>query len=231
MDLSSRNRKVAISRWNKIHSKVRLKNGFSKEKIAINSYLCGDGDISAREKRSCYDIRFYLDDLKLANRVVNLFKKEFNISPAIRKMKSKIPRGNGYFKVEISNKPTCKHLLGIGTYGSMNWEIPKKLKKDFKKEWAKCFFDCEAHVNIKKKQIQVKSVNGKGLTSLKNILEEFKILPKLYGPYKQSGKNHNPYYFLIIMGKNNILEYHKKIGFYHSKKIESLETLIKTLNL
>jgi len=231
MDYSARNRKVAISRWKKIHSKVRLSKKISKEKTAINSYLCGDGDIKAREERFCYDIRFYLDDLALAKRVVSLFRKEFNIVPVIRKMQSKIPNGRGYFKVEISNKPVCRHLLKLGSYGSLNWRVPSKLNKDLRKEWVKCFFDCEAHVNIGNKQIQIKSVNRYGLVDLKNMLEEHEILSKLYGPYEQKGENHNPYSFLIIVGKKNIKEYYKKIGFYHSEKVKSLHNLVKTFNL
>lgn len=231
MDYSSRNRKVAIARWKKVHSKIRLKNKFSKEKTAINSYLCGDGSISAREKHRCYDIKFYLDDLNLAKRVVSLFQKEFNISPKIRPIKSTIHGGIGYYKVEISNKPVCLHLLKMGSYGSLNWRIPRELNNMFKKEWIKCFFDCEAHVNIKKRQIQVKSINGQGLADLKTMIEELGIFPRLYGPYKQKGANHNPYSLLTIMNKKNVIEYYKKIGFYHSKKSKSLHDLVKGLNL
>jgi len=119
----------------------------------------------------------------------------------------------------------------MGTYGSLTWNIPKNLSLKNQKEWIKCFFDCEAHVNIAKKQIQLKSVNYDGLTILKKLLENQKILPKLYGPYVQKGENHNPYGFLIILGKENLLKYYKKIGFYHSHKIKSLNNLIKTLNL
>ena len=230
MDLSIRNRNAAISRWKKIHSKVRLSEGFTKEKVAINSYLCGDGNISIRKKGFHHDIRFFLDDIDLAKRVVNLFEKEFNASPVIRRMKSKIGGGKGFFKVEICNKPVCEHLLKLGNYGCMNWEIPKGLSSEFKKEWIKCFFDCEAHVNIGKRQIQVKSVNGNGLACLKNMLEGWGIFPKLYGPYKQYSENHNSYYFLIVLGKENILGYSNNIGFYHPKKIKSLLELTRPLN-
>jgi hypothetical protein len=30
-------------RWNKEHSKVRVNKKLSKEKVAINAYLCDDG--------------------------------------------------------------------------------------------------------------------------------------------------------------------------------------------
>lgn len=230
MNFSDRNRKVAISRWKRIHSGVNLNKEFSKNKAAINAYLCGDGNLSIREKFH-YDIRFFIDDLVLSKRIVSLFKNEFNISPVIRRMKSKILNGNGYFKVEISNKPVCLHLFELGKYGHMTWSIPSELKDEFKVEWIKCFFDCEAYINLKKRQIQLKSVNSPGLVSLKTMLEEQGIFPKLYGPYKQPGENHNPYYFLIIFGKQNIVNYSRKIGFYHSRKIKSLRRLIKMLYL
>lgn len=226
MDFAERNRNVAISRWQKIHSRVRLNPRLSKEKVAINSYLCGDGNIKVREKSRNYEIRFYLDDFALAERVVFLFEKEFGISPKIRKMKSKVEEGKGYFKVEICNKPVCLHMLGLGSYGSLDWTIPKITLNELKKEWVKCFFDCEAYVNLRKKQIQLKSVNGKGLKGVVEILEGSGIFPKLYGPYSQKGINHNPYYFLIILGKENIKRYSQEIGFYHSRKIKSLQKLI-----
>ena len=146
-------------------------------------------------------------------------------------MESKVLGGERYYKVEISNKPVCLHLLNLGTYGSLTWSVPPELNRTLQVEWVKCFFDCEAHVNLKNKQIQLKSVNGRGLKRLKNILECLRIYSKLYGSYNQKGKNHNPYYFLIILGKNNIFTYHKKVGFYHTKKIKQLEELIKLLNL
>ncbi len=231
MDFSARNRKVAISRWKKIHSSVRLSNNFSKEKAAITSYLSGDGWIRSDKHDSRYEIRFFLDDLQLAERVVKLFENEFNVHPKIKKIESTVPEGRGYFKVEISNKPVCEHLLKLGTYGGLTWTIPDKLNEECKREWIRCFFDCEAYVNIKKRQIQLKSINGKGLCNLQKLLEEELIFPKIYGPYKQKGQNHNPYYFLIILGKANIARYSEKIGFYHTRKIESLSKLIESLHL
>ena len=225
MDFSDRNRKVAISRWEKIHSKITLNNFFSKEKAAISAYLCGDGSICIRQEKHIYEIRFAIDDLILAKRIVNLFEREFNVSPIIKKIKSKTATGPGYFNVRISSKPVGKHLLQIGSYGGLDWNIPLKLDTESKKEWIRCFFDCEAYVNLLKKQIQVKSINQVGLNNLKELLEEQQIFPKFYGPYKQKGENHNPYYFLIIYGKDNIRKYCEKIGFYHSKKINNLHKL------
>jgi len=226
MNLSERNRKVAISRWEKIHSKVRIKNNLSKEKIAINAYLCGDGNIKIRKKGFYYEIRFYMDDLSVSKRIVDLFKKEFEITPKIRKMKSKVPNGRGYYKIEICNRPACENLLEIGKYGSLDWEIPQKLNKELKKEWVKCFFDCEAHVNLHRKQIQVKSINSEGLSNVKSILEDFGISSKIYGPYKQKKEQHNDYSLLTILRKEGIRKYAKLIGFYHSHKTKSLKRII-----
>ncbi len=141
-------------------------------------------------------------------------------------MESKIPNGSGYFKVEICSKPAYNELIKMSTYGHMLWSIPKDLTSSFRREWIRCFFDCEAYVNVGKKQIQVKSVNGQGLKDLKTLLEKENIFPKLYGPYKQKGVNHNPYFFLIVLGKLNIFNFKNKIGFYHGSKVRALKELV-----
>ncbi len=221
----------SAARWKKVHSLLRISKKISKEKAAINAYLCGDGNICIQENKHMYAIRFYLDDLTLANRVVYLFKKEFNISPRIKKMESKVSNGRGYFLVVICCKPICDHLLKIGSYGHLKWSVPIWVKGNLELEWIKCFFDCEAYVNVKKRQIQLKSVNTTGLVAVKKMFEKYEIFPKLYGPYAQKGKNHHAYSFLIILGKENIRRYSKIVGFYHTRKIESLAKLCQLVNL
>jgi len=200
-------------RWQRAHAKVRINNKMSKEKVAINAYLCGDGDISKRiDKNGAwhYEIRFFLDHKYLADRIVRLLKKEFNIVPAVRKKQ-------GYFKIEIKNKPACLHLLTMGKYGSLDWEMPENLEEDNLKEWLRCFFDCEAYVNHHNRQIQVKSVNQQGLLKIQEGLSLLGIDSKVYGPYKQKGINHNDYCMLTIL-TGDLRNYQKLINFYHPDK-------------
>ena len=216
-------------RWQREHSLVRINNKESKEKMAINAYLCGDGNISVRKDKNNethYEIRFFLDKMDLAQRIVELFKKEFHVTPKIRIMKSTIKDGKGYFKIEIKNKPACLHLLSLGKYGGLNWTIPKVSSTNLLKEWIRCFFDCEAHVNTYNKQIQVKSVNQYGLKDIQIHLTNLGIVSKVYGPYKQKKSIHNDYFLLTIYGNSNLRRYKRLINFNHPNKKIDLAKII-----
>ena len=218
------------ARWKKQHSKVRISKVISKEKTSISAYLCGDGWIKARKenynkKAVHYDIKIALDNLQLSKEVVSLFSKEYNIKP-------KIKQRGGYYEISIKNKPACLDLLKLGKYNSLEWEIPKGLSLNLKKYWIRCFFDCEAYVSSHSKNIQVKSINGKGLSSSKKELELFKINSKLYGPYKQKSSNinnnHSDYYVLVISKKNgNLTKYESLISFNHPNKKYRLKKLLQ----
>lgn len=224
-DYRAMGKKGSKMRWAKVHSSVRIHKKLSKEKIAIMAYICGDGYIAVRDKGFHHDIYIALDDLYLAKKLAGLFLKEFNILPRIKKEKTKVKDGFGYYSVRVASKPACLHLLSIGQYGGLNWTIPSGLSKNLLKEWIKCFFDCEAYVNYSKRQIQVKSVNGKGLGDLQSKLFRLKVQGKVYGPF-DNGLNHNPYFMLSIFGRDNLITYGKHIGFYHPKKSKSLQRLL-----
>ena len=210
-------KKSALVRWDKVHSKVRLCNKISKEKVAIIAYLSGDGYIKFRQKGFHYEIVFFMDDLTVAKRIVGLFLKEYHVSPKIRRIPTTVKKGKGYYRVEIKNKVACLDLLSFGKYGKLEWNFPSKISDSMKKEWIKCFFDCEAHVHKNRPQIQVKSVNSKGLRAIGDHLIRLNINNKVYGPY-DNGLNHNPYFMLSIYRAEDILKYNKLIGFYHKEK-------------
>ena len=209
-------------RWKQQHSCVRISNRLSKEKVSINAYLCGDGYITIRKDKNNEvhnDIQVYPDNLLLANFIVSLFEKEFNICPTIKKLK-------GYFSVRIKNKPACEHLLSFGSYGSLNWKMPEGLTDKFTKTWIRCFFDCEAHVNTYNRQIQVKSVNKLGLQDIQSKLAKLGISSKVYGPYKQKLAIHNDYFLLTIYGFSNLNRYQKLISFNHPDKKIALAKIL-----
>lgn len=220
---SEMGKKGSRIRWDKIHSKIIIKSKMSKEKVAIMAYISGDGYLGIRKNYFHYDINIALDSLFLARRVLKLFKKEFNVIPQIKKVDSSIKGGLGYYTVRISNKPICLHFLSIGKYSGLNWKIPSNINNGLISEWIKCYFDCEAYVNLYNKQIQVKSVNSLGLNEIRRKLQLFKINSKIYGPYK-NGKNHNTYDMLIISGEDNLKRYQKLIGFYHPDKRKRLQS-------
>lgn len=213
------------ARWKREHSKVRISKGISKEKISINAYLCGDGWIKVRrenrkENAIHYEIKIALDSLNLSKKVVSLFLKEYKIKPIIR-------HREGYYEIEIKNKPACLDLLKLGKYDSLNWNIPKNLSPILIKEWIKCFFDCEAYVSMHEKNIQVKSVNRNGLISIRKELAKLGIFSKVYGPYRQKKEIHNDYSVLVLSRRDgNLKKYESLISFNHPNKKKRLNTIL-----
>lgn len=208
-------------RWEKEHAKVRINKEWSEEKIGIHAYLCGDGYIKISKDKLGYAhhiIRVYPDDKWLAEFIVKLFKKEFNIKPSIRTY-------DHYFKLDITNKPACLELLSIGKYNTRDWEIPKDLPKEFLAEWIKCFFDCESNVDIKGRRIALKSVNFNGLLCIQDKLNLFEIKSKVYGPYQPKNQEHSKYGILVITG-TNIEAYQRLINFHHPAKKKKLKKLL-----
>lgn len=207
-------------RWSKHHSKVKINKKFTKEKAAIHAYLCGDGHICPRLDNRGYphhDIRIYPDDKQLANHIVNLFKKEFNLQPKIKELKN-------HFRVEIASKPAFFDLVKIGKSDTYSWRIPKKLGKKQLKFWLSAFFDCESNVDLLNKVIALKSVNFNGLLAVSKKLETFNIKSKVYGPYQPKNKEHSKYGILLIKG-NNIQIFKRLINFHHSAKREKIKRL------
>lgn len=218
------------ARWRKQHSKVRISPILSKEKISINAYLCGDGWIKIRkenkkENNVHYEIKIALDNFDLSKKVVSFFVKEYNIKPVIKYRQ-------GYYEIGIKNKPACLDLLKLSRYNSLNWCMPKNLNPELIKEWIKCFFDCEAYVSPYSQNIQVKSINGNGLLSIRKELELFNIQSKVYGPYKQKSSTpynkHSDYYVLIVPKKDsNLKKYESLISFNHPDKRYNLKKLLQ----
>jgi len=146
-----------------------------------------------------------------------IFEKEFNVHP-------RIVYRRGCYHIIINNKPVCQHLLSLGEYSGSKWKIPPNLSKKLVIEWVKCFFDCEAYVNVKNKTIQVKSINYQGLLSIQEKLIPLGINSKVYGPYKPRNDKHSLYGVLQISSAN-FFEYKRLINFYHPLKKEKLNQI------
>jgi len=207
-------------RWKREHSKINLPKDLTKEKAMLHAYLCGDGYINIRNEKNRkaihYEISFYPDDKTMLETICNCFLLYAGI-----KIKNITKKGIMY-SARIKNKIVCKDLLKLGNYGTYSWEIPLRIRKNFPREWIRCFFDCEAHVHHKGR-IQVKSVNYAGLVTVNKMLRSLKIWSNLLGPYKQKiGKE----YFVLDLKKKELKKYSKEVGFTHSEKVKKLNFVL-----
>ncbi|MFH0831492.1 MAG: LAGLIDADG family homing endonuclease [archaeon] len=208
-------------RWERFHSKTKIPLSLTKEKASLHAYLCGDGNISIRKERKNksihYEIRFFPDNVLMLKNICNCLFRCYGLRP------KNIKKIGSMYHVRINNKLVCKDFLKMGKYGTYDWSIPREIIRKFERAWLACFFDCEAHVS-KRGAIQVKSVNGKGLKSVKGILSGLGIISALNGPYSQTtGSN---YYVLSISAKAALFRYSKEVGFNHSEKIKNLNSIL-----
>lgn len=201
-----------------INNKMKLKDTFyllSK----LSGFIMGDGYLEIREEKNWrhYEIRFYPDDLFLANLFCDTFYRLYEKKPSITSL------GN-YYCVRVTSKFACEHLTKFASYKTLKWRAPKKflIDRTAKIEFVRALFDCEGYVGAK--NIQFQSVNKKGINDLAQILLELGVISKIYS-YKRSNPNWNINYILIIPRKENIKRYLEIIGFNHSSKKNKLNLL------
>ncbi len=223
IDVSERNRKIAINRWNKVlvnTSKRFTENSFHHPllKARIIGYLFGDGSVSVHAESDGtihYSIGFYPDDKFMLRSFVDAFVRIYEMKPSIKDLGT-------YFSVRINSKPIALDLLKVSSFKSLEWTVPEFSSVDEKIEFLRAMYDCEGYVG--KNVIAIHSVNQKGLISIKNLLIEFKINSHLYS-YERKNNRWNVNYLLYITDKQSIRTFLKHIGFYHSRKQATL-TLI-----
>lgn len=207
----------------------RIKNNLNKKLkdsvyLSFIAQLCGfiagDGSIKIRKDGNGfnhYDISFYPDDLLMAQKYINTFEEVYEKKPSI------VPLNN-FYRVRVSSKVACDHLLKISTFDTYNWKVPDFVFSDllYKSEFLRAIFDCESHVS--KNNIQLQSVNQNGVNQLRELLAAFGIESKIYR-YKRKNSKWGINYILVIGRKENIKKYAEFIGFNHSIKIKKLALL------
>ena len=191
----------------------------------ICGFLCGDGNISVwvdKNKHSHHEVRFFPDDLEMAFVFIDTFEKFYGKRPSLTNRKN-------FYSVLACSKVATKHLRNNFVFGVYIWRAPMNiLNSDVNKiEFIRAFFDCEAHVG--KRSICVQSVCKEGLLDIKEMLFDLGINSKIY-MYKRKNKNWKDNYLLFIIGKENIIKYHKLVGFNHSVKAGMAE-LVDALDL
>ena len=199
------------------------------ELARIHGWLSGDGRAESRLEKGKHsphlEVRFFPDNAAIANLFQTNFKNRFGIIPCLYDTRAT----DGCFTVRFWNVEKCRFILSLGPYGHFGWHVPDFRFPQEKREWARCFFDDEAHVNESSMCIQTKSVNQSGLRQLHNSISDLGVESKIYGPYKQNNPAWSPYSMLVIPG-SALETYAEMIGFNHPGKADSLSNLISLRN-
>lgn len=218
-------------RWDKKLLKIKKEIETKTEpwhlelKARLCGYISGDGLVKMRfnknQKTPRYDFGFYPDDLMMAKSFNDAFFELYGRRFIVRKSKEY----NNYI-LRGTHKEAYLDLIKLGSFGTYDWNVPFEFltTTKMKTEWIKAFFDAEAHVG--KRQIQVQSVNKKGLEEVKQLLEEVGIITSKIYTYKRKQKNWNINYLLAILRKSEFKNYLKLVGFNHSSKKDKLKSLV-----
>ena len=230
MNVAERNRINALSRWEKQHKTelnwIREHNNNNFLKARICGYLAGDGNISIRaekiSKKLHHEIRFFPDHKSLIRPYITAFKRTYNKVPKVRKK-------NRHYEIRINSKIIANDLLELCSFGLRNWAIPNFIDSKSKTEWLRAMYDSDSYVG--NKYIRLKTINKKGLESVKNLLNEFDIETSKIYSYIPKNKKWNINYILDIRKIDSIKKFYKIIGFSHKLKSEKLLNLINKSNM
>lgn len=220
MDIKDRNRKVAVSRWSKVHSAEKSKMKVDNcAKSRICGFLAGDGSILVRKDNNGklhYVVRFFPDHESLAK----IFEKDFHY---LYGKHPRLVKKRNHFELICYSKPIVEDLMAAGNFGVERWRVPSFVLEDkqYKLEWLRSFFDSEAYVG--ENYIKLQTVNKSGMADVVRLLTDFGLIPSEY-TYEPKNKNWNKVYILIL-NKGESSKFLGKIGFGHKLKMEKLRTI------
>ena len=221
MDISKRNKKVALARWNKIHAKqkenIPTDNQSKLLKSAICGFLAGDGSVQKRKENNFfhYQIDFFPDDELMMGAYLNQIKIIYNKVPKVKKERK-------HYSVRFTSKVVVEDLFSLAEFGQRTWTLPKDLFKieGAKQNWLRAFFSSEAYVN--NKSIKIQTINKESMGKISEILNELNIDNRYY-EYNSKRKSESSVAIIFINKKESRLRFYNLIGFWHSKKTKVLE--------
>jgi hypothetical protein len=230
MEINKRNKKIAQSRWKKIHDRERSILNQNSHKYFLKARLCGflagDGSIMIRKDnqgKMHYVLRFFPDHVSLIKPFTESLFGLYNKTPIIKKNFSH----NGLI---CYSKIIVEDLLQTSSFGIYDWRAPLHIlnNKKNKVEWLRAFFDSEGYVG--KKHIKIQTVNKKGMDDVERLLSELKIRTRRY-VYKSTNKNFHDVHIIIIGKRSEQLKFLNIIGFNHKVKLARLNKMLESPNL
>lgn len=229
-NLSERNRKVAMSRWSRVHKKEKINISRGPESYSLMARLCGflagDGSIMIRKdnkEKFHYVLRFFPDHESLIKPFIHSLVSVYNKKPIIKKDF----RNQGLI---CYSKVVVQDLLSKAKFGVLKWEVPFDILKDrnSKIEWLRAFFDSECYVG--KDHIKIQTVSKNGMIGVQKLLLEFGIKSRNY-VYQPKNKNYHKVFILVIGPKLERLKFLNIIGLNHKIKLSKLNQLLGSPNL
>jgi len=200
-----------------------------KNLARLLGYLCGDGHLKYTRTSGCLSITN--EEKNILKDAKKIFLHNFNVRMSVRKKKNSNTEEIytfsksllDYFSVFFS-EILCK---------SNKKDLPQRIQKSpdvILSEFIKALFDCDAHVNVKKKQIEYTTTSRELAENIQISLLRFGIVAFLKIKEKHATntkeKRKIKAYELIFSGEF-LRNYAGKIGFTSTHKEKALTSILK----
>lgn len=191
----------------------------------------GDGSMNFYSNKGIYQLRGHIEDDKkhYKTRILELYKKLYNLDLNIRKMESTGVLGFQIWSnalVEFKNK-----IIGLPLGKKTNIVVPKVINnKKLFRSFLRGFFDTDGSVYIENKRgksyprIEMKTTSKSLCLQIVKFLKKDSINVTHY-EYKRKEKNWNNLYSIMIRGFPSVTEWIKKISSNNPKHIEKLKKM------
>ncbi len=205
-------------------SNIKFPIKFSPNLARIAGHLVGDGGVSdtGEDKYRVY----YTNKCKKLVKAFNAdIKKTFGnieiydfFDKRCNTINIKLPKIVGIILVQFFGfqANNLKHIP----------EIVFKSNNPNKSLFLQALFDDEANIHIQGRKITIMMTNRKIIEDTKTLLQDFGIETSKVKKMKKDKGNRKSIYGFYITDQNNLLRFHKEIGFSHTDKREKLKLLI-----
>ena len=200
----------------------KLKKGFdklTKEKARLIAHLIGDG--AHYKTKHDYVMKYEVKDNESLQQFNDDVIKVYGLEPSWGLNPSGMT-GELIKLVVLRSKLAFEDLLRYATYFSADWELKEPILNsslEIKKEFLRALFDDEGSVR-NKYTISLYSTNKRGLSQIKEILEEFGIKSRFEEGF---GAKRNVYALSI----KDFKLFNDMIGFGLVRKKQKLEEFLK----
>ncbi|MEM2500181.1 MAG: LAGLIDADG family homing endonuclease [Candidatus Bathyarchaeia archaeon] len=195
----------------------------TSELCRVIGYLLGDGHLYKRKNH--YNIVFTNTNQSLIEDYVNCFKKVFGLTPKVLEYKGifrAIVRSANIFNFLSEIAP---HLLSRSKFREVPWII-MRADNNMVSSFLRGFFDCEATVHSKNKEIVLYSASERLLLQVQILLCRYGIISQLHPVFRKRNGRVEKTFRLSITGEN-LSRYKIFVGFSSPEKIEKLEEVLK----
>jgi LAGLIDADG DNA endonuclease family protein len=203
----------------------------SPKKAALHGMICSDGHFNMFSMNKGKRHASYRIVLAEPNTEIRRLFKRFVWRVYHVRARDKPERG----VIIAFGANMMRDMSQYGPFEKMNWVAPLLyLDRRAARAWARSYFDGDGDVRltsiVSKCKVRAKSVNLRGLESVKTLLWSFfGIQCKIYRRERPAHDNWSQAFELQIFNRKNLMKYARLVGFNHPAKQRKLRRIVELI--